>query len=268
MPCVFLIDDNKTSLSSLAQAMTQAYIPTKIFDRPEHVARELQRKPPFAILMAESLLTRGKGELLRTIRSCSHAPILAYGPMHAPQKHAALNVQAEVGDCWVVSNDTHGLVTHTAHIIDKTLHALVDYQTSKGANGTLKREEKQRPSAAGGSKDPFDLYEVVGKRWLCCHDVFLDVMHGYVSFQGKSIQLTKNERAILGLLMHHVGTVMSRSEIQTYLWHSDSYIDDNTLTVNINRLRSALMKIGVRRDFVHTKRGKGYMILPECTEIS
>lgn len=62
---------------------------------------------------------------------------------------------------------------------------------------------------------------------------------------GRSIELTKNEMRILSLLIAHAGTIVSREAIMRDLWDSDAFVDDNTLTVNINRLRTTLEKIGI-----------------------
>lgn len=75
----------------------------------------------------------------------------------------------------------------------------------------------------------------------------------------KSIELTKNELRILTLLIAHAGTIVSRSAIMRDLWDSDAFVDDNTLTVNINRLRSTLDKIGVT-GYLTTHRGQGYSV--------
>lgn len=76
---------------------------------------------------------------------------------------------------------------------------------------------------------------------------------------GESIELTKNEMRILSLLMNHAGSIVSREAIMRDLWDSDAFVDDNTLTVNINRLRSTLEKIGVT-GYLTTHRGRGYSV--------
>jgi len=80
-----------------------------------------------------------------------------------------------------------------------------------------------------------------------------------LSYQDEKIQLTKNEFKILQVLLENVGKVISRDIIMTRLWESDSFIDDNTLTVNVARLRKRLEDIGLC-DFIKTKKGIGYMV--------
>ncbi len=97
-------------------------------------------------------------------------------------------------------------------------------------------------------------------RLLEANGVLLDLGRGSAAYRGQSVELTKNEMRILGLLMRKQGTIVSRDEIMTDLWQSEEFVDDNTLTVNINRLRRKLESIGVPQDYLSTKRGLGYMI--------
>jgi len=76
---------------------------------------------------------------------------------------------------------------------------------------------------------------------------------------GDSTELTKNELRILSLLLGRAGKIVSRSAIMQDLWDSDAFVDDNTLTVNINRLRATLDKIGVK-GYLTTHRGQGYSV--------
>lgn len=80
-----------------------------------------------------------------------------------------------------------------------------------------------------------------------------------LSFGGQKTELTKNEFKILQLLFENKGHIVTRDEIMTRLWESDSFIDENTLTVNITRLRRTLESAGLF-DFIVTKKGVGYMV--------
>lgn len=90
--------------------------------------------------------------------------------------------------------------------------------------------------------------------------VSLDLRTSSVRFEGKASLLTRNELRILALLMRNPGTVISRSEIMCDLWESDAFVDDNTLTVNVNRLRKKLDGLGIDSDFLQTRRGQGYLV--------
>lgn len=87
----------------------------------------------------------------------------------------------------------------------------------------------------------------------------LDPARSLAFANGKQVELTKNEMRILSLLMSKAGTIVSRDAIMRDLWDSDAFVDDNTLTVNINRLRSTLEKIGVT-GYLTTHRGRGYSV--------
>ncbi len=85
----------------------------------------------------------------------------------------------------------------------------------------------------------------------------LDLARSRATYEGRSVELTKNELRILSLLMRRKGEIVSREDIMVELWNSDTFIDDNTLTVNMNRLRKTLASIGVT-DYLVTHRGQGY----------
>jgi DNA-binding response OmpR family regulator len=87
----------------------------------------------------------------------------------------------------------------------------------------------------------------------------LDLSKGIAHFQGAEVELTKNELRILRLLICNKGRILGRDEIMNDLWQSEEFVDDNTLTVNINRLRKKLESIGVQ-DYLITKRGQGYLV--------
>lgn len=80
-----------------------------------------------------------------------------------------------------------------------------------------------------------------------------------VHFGGQSLELTKNEYRILHTLMEKKNAVVSRDTLMEVLWKTDCYIDENTLSVNINRLRKKLRQIGAE-DYILTRKGQGYMV--------
>ena len=87
----------------------------------------------------------------------------------------------------------------------------------------------------------------------------LNLLDGTMVYQGKKTDFSKNEFQILELLMENKGNIVSRDTIMMQLWDDENFIDDNTLTVNITRIRKKLKEIGLE-DFVTTKKGSGYMI--------
>ncbi len=94
---------------------------------------------------------------------------------------------------------------------------------------------------------------------LTYNDVILDVANATISFNDAALELTKNEVKILELLFQKPETILSREEIMNFLWDDHQFVDDNTLSVNVNRLRKKLETIGLD-DFIKTKKGMGYLI--------
>jgi DNA-binding response OmpR family regulator len=89
--------------------------------------------------------------------------------------------------------------------------------------------------------------------------VVLNLNDTTLTYNSHRIELTKNDYKILLLLMEKIGKIVSRDEIMQHLWESDQFIDDNTLTVNITRLRKKLADIELD-NFIKTKKGIGYMV--------
>ena len=86
----------------------------------------------------------------------------------------------------------------------------------------------------------------------------IDYDRALVSYKGMQVELTKNELFILKALLSSVGQIVSRDEMMRKLWDDDRFVNDNTLTVNVNRLRQRLEDIGLV-DVIITKKGLGYM---------
>lgn len=87
----------------------------------------------------------------------------------------------------------------------------------------------------------------------------LNTSSRYVENGDKKIELTKNEYNIIYYLSLRKGKLVSRDEIMDYLWESENFIDDNTLSVNIKRIRDKLEEIGAK-DSIETRRGQGYIL--------
>lgn len=87
----------------------------------------------------------------------------------------------------------------------------------------------------------------------------LNTSDAALSYGGEKVDLTKNEYRILQLLMENKGSIVSRESLMNRLWETDSYVDENTLSVNVARLRKKLEKAGLA-DFIATKVGMGYIV--------
>ncbi len=94
---------------------------------------------------------------------------------------------------------------------------------------------------------------------LAADGLTLHLTQGTISAGTKSVELTRNELKILSCLMSHAGEIVSRADLIEALWDSQIYIDDNTLSVNVTRLRSKLEGLGMA-DVIKTRRGMGYQL--------
>ena len=110
-------------------------------------------------------------------------------------------------------------------------------------NGLLKRNQKQE-------KDT---------QKIDCDGFFLNIAERTIEKDDKKLELTKNEYNILYYLSINKGKIVSRDDIMDYLWESEEFIDDNTLSVNVKRLRGKLEEIGLI-DRIETRRGQGYIL--------
>ncbi len=103
-------------------------------------------------------------------------------------------------------------------------------------------------------------YDFAGDSKLLEHKgMIFDTGNGLVANGGARVELTKNEMGILRCLLEQKGRIVTRDKLMERLWESDSFIDDNTLTVNVARLRKKLEEIGIH-DMVKTRKGIGYVV--------
>ena len=110
-------------------------------------------------------------------------------------------------------------------------------------DGLLKRNQN-----AGNNPDKID-----------CGEFVLNTAGRIIEKEDNKVELTKNEYKILEYLVIHRQQVISRDEIMDYLWESEEFVDDNTLNVNIKRLRMKLEELGLT-DQIETRRGQGYLL--------
>lgn len=99
----------------------------------------------------------------------------------------------------------------------------------------------------------------VGNSVISHRDAMLNLTDATVVYKDKKLELTKNELKILQMLMENKEKIVSRDDLMAKIWESDDYIDENTLSVNVNRLRKKLSGIGLD-DFIITKKGLGYKL--------
>ena len=126
-----------------------------------------------------------------------------------------------------------------------------DYITKPYSVPVLLARIKAVLRRSSGEPEPADILEAGGLR--------LSLTKGVVSANGKTAELTRNELQILACPMAHTGQIVSRADLIDALWDNQIYIDDNTLSVNMTRLRGKLAEIGLP-DAIKTRRGMGYQL--------
>lgn len=94
---------------------------------------------------------------------------------------------------------------------------------------------------------------------VACGDVILDLDNAKLQYRETISELSRNDFIILKALMTHSGKCVSRDDLMQALWNDNTFVDDNTLTVNITRVRNKLCKIGLK-DFIITRKGLGYQV--------
>lgn len=102
-------------------------------------------------------------------------------------------------------------------------------------------------------------YPTEQKERLMWQGAVLHLESSAVEFEGRQAELTKNELKILYYLFSHAGKICSRGDMVEFLWDNQLYVDDNALSVNINRIREKLAGIGLK-DFIKTKHRQGYTL--------
>ena len=102
-------------------------------------------------------------------------------------------------------------------------------------------------------------YPATEQEVLSCNGVVLHLESSTIEYAGRQTDLTKNELKILYYLFKHAGIICTRADLVEYLWDNQLYVDDNALSVNINRIRDKLSAIGVT-DFIKTKHRQGYIL--------
>lgn len=221
MAHLYLIEDDPTLRDELGQILSLEGFTWDFCDDFAHAAEKALQAQADCIIL-DAMIPHTDGRIIaRSIRAASNVPIIMLTCLDSEfDECMALNAGA----------DDYLVKPFRPAVLLARIHA------------TLRRS---RPEAR-------PLLEYAG--------VSLDIASGKVCFNKNSLELSRNEAQILSLLLRNPGTIISRQELMCDLWESDAFVDDNTLSVNVNRLRKNLASIGVPDDFLQTKRGLGYTL--------
>ncbi len=217
-----IVEDDSSlasSLSSVLQSWGFEMVCAKDFD---HIREEFDRLKPALILMDLNLPGRNGFYWTSEIRKFSSVPIIFLSS--ADESMNVITAINQGADDYITKPfDTAVLVSKIQALLRRTF----DYTQHTD--------------------------------YLEHHGVHLDLGSNEVSYMGKSIELSKNEARILRILMENKEKIVARETLMEALWKTDCYIDENTLSVNVNRLRRKLAAISIE-DFIITRKGIGYMV--------
>ena len=219
---IMIIEDEAKIRSELAILLKNALYDVSLVEDFSAVEEQVKQANPDLILMDIHLPGRDGNELCGAIRQSLDVPIIF------------LTSETDV------MSETNSMLMGGDDYITKPYHPSV---LLARISAVLKR--------SGRSKTDATLLKYKG--------VSLDTRAYKVSADNQAVELSKNEFKLLHYLFLHQSEVVSRLDLIEYLWDNDVFIDDNSLSVTVNRIRSRLAEIGVP-DFIETKRGVGYKI--------
>lgn len=219
---IMIVEDDFEIAQSLKSSLESWGYETVLPESFESIHQMWVQDKPDLILMDLNLPGRNGVYWLQKIRQCSNVPILFLsGDDSNANVIAALSQGAD--DYVFKPFDTTVLITKISALLRRSY-------------------DWPQPSSR-----------------LECNGIVLNPETAEVSYNGKVCELTKNESRILKALLEQKARPVSRSALMEILWNTDCYIDENTLSVNVNRLRRKLESIGVR-DLIQTKKGLGYQV--------
>ena len=219
---IMIIEDEAKIRSELATLLKNALYDVSLVEDFSEVEEQVKQANPDLILMDIHLPRHDGNELCGAIRQSMDVPIIF------------LTSETDV------MSETNSMLMGGDDYITKPYHPSV---LLARISAVLKR--------SGRSKTDATLLKYRG--------VSLDTRAYKVSTDNQAVELSKNEFKLLHYLFLHQSEVVSRLDLIEYLWDNDVFIDDNSLSVTVNRIRGRLAEIGVT-DFIETKRGVGYKI--------
>lgn len=221
MPLVFLVEDDGAIREELSKLLCKYGYECRTSDDYEHMADVILRENPQLVLLDINLPVYDGYYICRELRRRSQIPVII---VTSRDSDADELISMNLGADDFITKPYHTQIL-LAHI-----------------SAVLKRAYPAAPP------------QIISHRGLQ-----LDLSRGVACYKGKSAELTKNEIKILHMLIRNRERVLPREELMNALWQTDEFVDDNTLTVNVNRLRKKLEGLGLK-DYLMTKRGQGYMV--------
>lgn len=219
MPLIYIVEDDEPIRRELADILARAGFEVEACESFEHVSRDILAAAPDLVLLDLTLPVKDGQHICHEVRRESEVPIIVL-----------TSRTTEIDEVMAMTLGADDFVPkpYSARVLVARINALLRRTATAGERSTLVHKGLE-----------------------------LDLARSMVT--NTSTELTKNELRILSLLLSRAGKIVSRSAIMQDLWDSDAFVDDNTLTVNINRLRTTLEKIGIK-GYLTTHRGQGYSV--------
>lgn len=219
---ILIIEDDAAIRQELTLLLENALYEPIVLTEFHDVAKEILRIRPSLVLLDVNLPEESGFFICQKVRAVSEIPVIF------------LTSRTDTMD------ELNGMLKGGDDYITKPFHAPVLLARIAAVLKRTRKEDEEETK-------------------LICKDVELDLACGCVRYHGKQADLSKNEIKILYCLFRRHDEIVPRMELLEALWDQKVFIDDNTLSVNMTRLRSKLEQIGIV-DFIETKRGMGYRV--------
>lgn len=219
---VFIVEDERSIAQSICQILSQWNLQSKIIENFDKVCDEFLSYHPDIVLMDISLPYFDGYYWCNKIRQLSNVPIIFISSI-SDNINIVMAMNMGADDFIVKPFDNSILVAKILALLRRSY----DYS--------------------------------VGLQKLEYEELTINIDSNTVYYKDKIIELSKNEFRILLILIQNKGKVVSREKLMNQLWKTDIFIDENTLTVNVNRLRKKLSNQGIG-DLIKTKFGVGYIV--------
>ena len=222
MKKIAVVEDDKVLRQALDSLLKENGYGTFCLEKFDRTEEEILRAEPDLVLL-DILLPGANGqEILRNLRQKSQIPVIM--------------VTSREGDMDQILAMSYGADDYITKPYNPTLLL-------------LKMEALFRRIQPGAPQEEVEY-----------RGILLNLLRSTMTYQGEERVLSKNEFSILYYLIKNQGRIVSRDELMDHLWDCNDFIDDNTLTVNINRLRKKLEEAGIQ-GAIQTRRGQGYLLL-------
>ncbi len=220
---IMIVEDDETIRKELAVLLKNALYEPMCITEFEHLSEQILAADPDLVLLDVNLPGCSGLQVCSQLREQSQVPVIFV---------TSRNTSMDELECITTGGDDYVSKPYQAPILLARIGAV------------LKRSGRE-PAEEG--------------RTLSHNGVTLDLLSCTIGAGTQEAELSKNEFRILSYLFRHTGMVVQRADLIEDLWDNQVFIDDNTLSVNMTRIRAKLASIG-KKDFIETKRGMGYKI--------